>query len=250
MADDDRVNATRHSARRIPLTDADHQRRRAAKAQHAEVTRRRRATAYSMHLAGASFRQIAAALNVSLRTAHQDFRRERDALAALEREPIVQRRDTLYQRLERMLAALMPKVLAGDVRAAEVAIKLSERQARLMGLDSPQLIAQRIQLQEVNAEWRPTGEEAVAIARVLAAMSPSEQALYWRLAKSELKSDGEDWTAAALDALRSMTDEELAVARKIAAARTAGQSRALPAVADAELLADDDDEPAVGERTH
>src|SRR4051812_17578784 len=78
-------------ANALPL-EAERQARRAKRLQAGELIRQRRTQVHGLHLGGASFRQIGQALGVSAKTACIDFRRERDALAALEREPNVARR--------------------------------------------------------------------------------------------------------------------------------------------------------------
>jgi hypothetical protein len=128
--------------------------RRAENVQRTEVIRQRRLKSYQLHLAGCSFREIAQQLGISVRQAHVDFCRERDALAALDREPIMQQRASQYQRLEKMHHAIMPKILAGDPRAVDVGIRLAERQARLMGLDSPTLLAARVAVTTHEDRWQ------------------------------------------------------------------------------------------------
>ncbi|HKJ76511.1 MAG TPA: hypothetical protein VKA64_04830, partial [Gammaproteobacteria bacterium] len=41
------------------------------------------------------------------------------------------------ERLDRMLLSLWPKVTNGDPQAVEKALKVSERRARLLGIDAP-----------------------------------------------------------------------------------------------------------------
>jgi hypothetical protein len=138
--DETTVNSVENDAERLLSEKQD---KRAVRAQRKEAARQRRTTAYGLHLNGHSFRRIAEQLGVSVRTAYVDFQRERDALADLEREPMLKRRDTAIQRLETLLTGLMAKATAGDARSAEVAIKLIERQAKLLGLDSPLLVAMK-----------------------------------------------------------------------------------------------------------
>jgi hypothetical protein len=47
-------------------------------------------------------------------------------------------RDLELDRIEKTARALEPRIEQGDVRAAEVWNKLSERRAKLMGLDKPE----------------------------------------------------------------------------------------------------------------
>lgn len=59
-------------------------------------------------------------------------------MRAYPRDDVETMRDLELQRIERACAALEPKVASGDVRAAEVWNKLSERRSKLMGLDKPE----------------------------------------------------------------------------------------------------------------
>lgn len=54
------------------------------------------------------------------------------------RDDVETMRDLELQRIERAAAAIEPKMRDGDVRAAEVWNKLSERRSKLMGLDKPE----------------------------------------------------------------------------------------------------------------
>jgi hypothetical protein len=54
------------------------------------------------------------------------------------RDDVETMRDLELDRIEKTCRAIEPKVAAGDVRAAEVWNKLSERRSRLMGLDKPE----------------------------------------------------------------------------------------------------------------
>lgn len=59
-------------------------------------------------------------------------------MRAYPRDDIEQMRDLELDRIEKTARALEPRVAQGDVRAAEVWNKLSERRAKLMGLDKPE----------------------------------------------------------------------------------------------------------------
>jgi hypothetical protein len=54
------------------------------------------------------------------------------------RDDVETMRDLELDRIEKVARALEPKVEQGDVRAAEVWNKLSERRSKLMGLDKPE----------------------------------------------------------------------------------------------------------------
>lgn len=79
------------------------------------------------------------------------------------REGVEEQREIELARLDRLLVALEPKLAANDVRAVEVAIKLSERRARMAGYDTPvktQLTVINDDLAlELVAEWRAALEQ-------------------------------------------------------------------------------------------
>lgn len=78
------------------------------------------------------------------------------------REDLEEQRELEMARLDKMAAALAPKIEAGDVRAIEVGIKLLERRARLIGADQPvktQLTVINDELaSELIADWRKAVE--------------------------------------------------------------------------------------------
>ncbi|MFJ5675026.1 hypothetical protein [Streptomyces sp. NPDC093097] len=84
-----------------------------------------------------TFRDIAAALDLNVKTVHETWvrgmRRWAQA-AAEERDAEIGRQ---LATLEALLDGLMPKAITGDARAAEVIIKALDRHARLLGLDAP-----------------------------------------------------------------------------------------------------------------
>jgi hypothetical protein len=59
---------------------------------------------------------------------------------------------------EAILDGLMPKVLAGDPRAAEAATKVIERTARLLGLDAPLKVSATV-TDEMTARIKALAEE-------------------------------------------------------------------------------------------
>lgn len=59
-------------------------------------------------------------------------------MRAYPRDDVEQMRDLELDRIEKTARALEPKIADGDVRAAEVWNKLSERRSKLMGLDKPE----------------------------------------------------------------------------------------------------------------
>jgi hypothetical protein len=67
--------------------------------------------------------------------AHDAFMR---FMRAYPRDDVEAMRELELDRIEKTCRALEPKIADGDVRAAEVWNKLSERRAKLMGLDKPE----------------------------------------------------------------------------------------------------------------
>lgn len=68
------------------------------------------------------------------------------ALDRTVREPADELRQMAVQRLDAMLEPLWRRIANGDPRAVEVAIKLEERRAKLLGLDAPEQVQQQGEL--------------------------------------------------------------------------------------------------------
>jgi hypothetical protein len=127
-----------------------------------EVAAERRVQALELRKAGASYRAIAAQLNISEKTAHQDVQRALRALAEIEhasaeeyRTMELLRLDALTLEASRILRATHPlisggKVLSGftvdgkaigltddgpKLQAIDRLLRIAERRARLLGLD-------------------------------------------------------------------------------------------------------------------
>lgn len=101
----------------------------------AEVERADRdAKAVALRASGATYREIAATLGVSLHAAHDAVKR---ALAAVPVESVDALRAVEGERLDHIWAALAPAALGGDEKAAAVLVRISDRRAKLFGLDAP-----------------------------------------------------------------------------------------------------------------
>jgi DNA-binding CsgD family transcriptional regulator len=113
------------------------QRRRRGRPGQAETIAERRAVALELRKAGGSYRQIAQQLGVDVHTMHGDVGAE---LAAL-RETTIGRAEELraleLERFDRMVAGLWPQIEKGSPPAVTAAVRVSERRARLLGLDEP-----------------------------------------------------------------------------------------------------------------
>jgi hypothetical protein len=114
-------------------------------------TAERRAEVLRLRLAGLQFADIAAQLDppVSKQRAHQLYRA---ALAEVVREPGEAVIKAELLRLDMLWRALLPQALRGSARHVEVAVRLLERRARMLGLDAP-----------TRAEVHLTGEEVEAL---------------------------------------------------------------------------------------
>jgi hypothetical protein len=86
-----------------------------------------------LRAAGASFREIAATLNCSLSRAHKLVTDQLDLVAF---DNVVQMRTQEGERLDRLQRTFWRDALAGDIKAAHTVIRISERRAKLFGLDA------------------------------------------------------------------------------------------------------------------
>jgi hypothetical protein len=97
--------------------------------------------ALDLRIAGATYRQIATSLAVSLKTA---YRAVQAALGELDDE-VQQRAERLREleaaRLDRLNVALANGIKSGDPRAVVAAVRVMERRAKLLGLDAPTTIS-------------------------------------------------------------------------------------------------------------
>lgn len=99
----------------------------------------RRTQAVTLRLAGLTYEQIAERAGYGDRHAARNTVMR--ALREVEAENVQELRQVENARLERATAAIWPKVLAGDVRALEAWLKVSERLSKLNGLDAPTQVA-------------------------------------------------------------------------------------------------------------
>lgn len=106
----------------------------------AEIIAERRTRAFGLRKAGASYRQIAQQLGVSLNTAWADVNAELIELREQTKGDAVEVRDIELQRCDEMILGLWPGVRRGDPKAVMAAVRVSERRARLIGLDAPKQV--------------------------------------------------------------------------------------------------------------
>lgn len=81
--------------------------------------------------------EIARELDVDRKTIWRDYTAVMDEAAELEQDRAKHRKALEDRRLDRLLHALKKKIEKGDVKAARVALQISQRRARLHGLDAP-----------------------------------------------------------------------------------------------------------------
>lgn len=95
----------------------------------------RRAKALRMRRSGATFQEIADSLGYASRgKAHDDVRVAFDAITSTPAHEVL---EAELSRLDGMLSKLWPKVERGQVTAVDRVLKIMERRARYLGLDSP-----------------------------------------------------------------------------------------------------------------
>lgn len=98
----------------------------------------RQAQAVELRKAGYTFREIAEKLGYA---GHQGaYKAVMAALHKTLQEPSDELRHLELERLDVMLKSLWPKMLQGSPRHAEVALKVMDRRAALLGLDAPKQV--------------------------------------------------------------------------------------------------------------
>lgn len=107
----------------------------ANKAKQAD-TSERRSKAIKLRLAGLDWTEIAQRLDYASRgAAATDVSRALEQNRKEESTLVDELRQTETLRLDRLMAGLWPKAAAGNVRAAEAALKIIDRRCKLWGLD-------------------------------------------------------------------------------------------------------------------
>lgn len=109
----------------------------ASKAQQAH-TAKRRAQAIQMLLAGVDYDTITEKLGYASRqAASKDVCRALDIYREEMREQAANHQARQLMRLDRVLAAVWPKVLKGDLKAADTALRVITQQCKVLGVDAP-----------------------------------------------------------------------------------------------------------------
>lgn len=102
----------------------------------------RRLRAIELRRAGLSYRAIGEQLGCDPSAAYRHVAAELEALRGACAEEAKELRELELDRLDLYLRAIMPKVLAGDTKAVNVALGIGKRRAELTGLDAPVKIEQ------------------------------------------------------------------------------------------------------------
>ncbi|MBP6096147.1 MAG: hypothetical protein KA451_08275 [Methyloversatilis sp.] len=96
--------------------------------------------ALDLRRSGASYREIAKALDMSLGNAHRLVKRALNRNLAKCEEIAVEIRTLELDRLDALQTFLWEKAKKGNATAIDRILKIMERRARLLGLDAPQRI--------------------------------------------------------------------------------------------------------------
>ncbi len=97
----------------------------------------REVEALNLRKSGATYDQIGKALGITTQGAYKAIIRSLKRLNEQNSESSEELRRLEVERLDRMLVAIWPQVLNGNQGAVDRAIKISERRAKLLGLDAP-----------------------------------------------------------------------------------------------------------------
>jgi hypothetical protein len=120
--------------------------------------------ALELRIAGLTFRQIAVQLGVDARTAYDDVQTELGALDPVVAKQAERLRDLEVARLDRLWLALNPGIKAGQPGAVLAAVRVMERRAKLLGLDSAErvVLSGEVTLAEKIAAARQRGAQLKA----------------------------------------------------------------------------------------
>lgn len=101
----------------------------------------RKARALRLRKQGKTFEEIGGELGISRQSAHKLVS---SALKALPAEPAAELAALELERLDAMTAAVWPRAIAGDLPAVDRALRISERRAKLCGIDGRALVSGRL----------------------------------------------------------------------------------------------------------
>ena len=102
------------------------------------TTAQRRADALRLRSGGASYRQIAATLGLSVT---RSWELVDEALREHVAEGVAALRELECRRLDQLQLAVWPNAMKGHPRSIEVVLKISAQRSRLLGLDEPRQVS-------------------------------------------------------------------------------------------------------------
>jgi predicted transcriptional regulator len=108
------------------------------------------AEAVRLRSLGWSYQRIANELGISKSTAYERVQR---ALVAIPSEAVDEYRQIQRAQMDDLMATYLPQALAGDVKSADLVLKLLDRRAKLEGTDAPTK-TEVITLDAIDAEIR------------------------------------------------------------------------------------------------
>ena len=117
-------------------TNAQHRPRRAPRGQ-VEAIVERRVRAFELRRSGATYREIARQLGADLHTIHSDIQAELLAIRVQTIEEAMDLRAMELERLDAMTSGLWPGIQEGSAANVSAGVRISERRAKLLGLDAP-----------------------------------------------------------------------------------------------------------------
>lgn len=135
-----------------------------------------------LRLEGKTFRQIAEETGLSPHMACKIVKAEFEADARHRAENIDDYKTIQRMRLERMYSAMLPQLDMGNSRAIEVALKLMEREAKLMGLDAPEksqvaVVFKNLSDEDLVEEGRRAGLALANVIDVASMALPGEESV-------------------------------------------------------------------------
>jgi hypothetical protein len=112
----------------------------------------RRERAMALRVAGKSYADIGAALGVSAQRAYQYVTEELGKAAKRRAESAEAMVRLESDRIDQLWAALWPQCQKGVPRAVEVAVRLLDRRARMLGLDQPAQLQSQVALMNLSPD--------------------------------------------------------------------------------------------------
>jgi hypothetical protein len=128
--------------------------------------------ALDLRIIGRSYAEIADEMGVSIPTAHQYVTEAIERVTADEVRHADLARQMMLLRLDALLRAQWKKATAGDERATAAALKILERQSKLLGLDAPARIDITARIRQMAIEEGLDPDEAVEEARRIVKARP------------------------------------------------------------------------------